>query len=341
MTTIGIMARKKNFMNKEERLGKDLSDNAQGLTFRNMARNNPSVDNVNLVFFDPRDVDLINNMIRKAYIWPKDKMFKDGKGVLWEIHYNVSLPLYIYDRFFGKSQHAFQVRRKIINKVQPTKLLILSGNKLNWYDFCMKNNITAPGTNDISKIMEWNNFPNKKVLKPTNGSMGRNIITIGANSSVSKYLKYCSKDYIVQEYINPIKYDGKATDIRVFMQSDSKEIITTLYASRIAKDKNEIRTNLCCGGSFINSEETYSKSIIDKVLSTAKEIFYKVSREIFATDRLIYELSVDFIVKNNTKRIYCIEINSKPNKGIIYRNIWNDKSIEIQTNIVKYMENIL
>ncbi|WP_084780318.1 YheC/YheD family endospore coat-associated protein [Bacillus massilinigeriensis] len=181
-------------------------------------------------------------------------------------------------------------------------------------------------------------------LKPTHGSLGRNIIHLCMRenriyadhsieksemnpqqfSDVSQAFKWLepyiqNRTYLMQKTVPLLKYRDRPVDFRVLVNKNfqQKWIMTSIVA-RISAP-NQLVSNIARGGQIVNAEQTLSELFNPEtsvqILSLMKELAIEVATFISNERKNAFccELGIDMGVDEQS-RLWIIEVNSKPSK---------------------------
>jgi hypothetical protein len=127
------------------------------------------------------------------------------------------------------------------------------------------------------------------------------------------------RQFVVQQGIRLIKYNGHVMDIRLLMIKDEQGNWEAIQChSRIAKDNYTI-TNYSLGGDWIEYEKVYpnldrtycSKNIPDKseLVNATKKVLYYIEKELGSFGEIGMDMAIDIY-----GNIWFIEANSRPEK---------------------------
>lgn len=263
-------------------------------------------------------------------------------------HVTIPIPKVNYNFYIGYSNEKYLDFEKwaLIEKYQilPVKeIRKLAGDKLLTAQTLEAfNKEIIPKTeiyeNNVDQLAKFFQNKNSVFIKPRFGSMGDGIIVIKKestnyladyysdakkNSSTYKTLEGCisfiekyaeDEDYILQEGINSIKYEGSIFDIRViiFNVNQTWQFLSELRLGAKSSDLSNIAQG---GKSYVTEEildKLFSKErarfLFDKIKVTTIKIVDRLNTEYKGT---INELSLDIVIDKNDN-IFIVEINVKP-----------------------------
>jgi hypothetical protein len=149
------------------------------------------------------------------------------------------------------------------------------------------------------------------------------------------------EDFVIQQGIRLLKYEGCKFDLRILLQKNEKGIWQSSYIQcRIAK-KNINITNTSAGGMSLIYEKAYpilcNSNYIDSVPDSTKltEAAFKIAGYIEREFGLFGELGMDIAI-DTSGNIWLLEANAKSDKDIdetycdLYGNKFVDSIIEIK-----------
>lgn len=191
--------------------------------------------------------------------------------------------------------------------------------------------------NDVLMMLKEYNFI---FIKSSFGSRGRDVLSIEQEAKqyrlifyenrlkevlfeeiyeVRKYIEdfIKEKQYIIQQGIRLLKYQGHNMDMRVLVEKDGSGKWKSIYnQSRIARENSTI-TNCSVGGDIANYEEIYPelKNLLckgnipnnDEIENVTLKIATFIEKEYGSFGELGMDMAVD-----NYGKIWFIEANSKP-----------------------------
>ncbi len=272
-----------------------------------------------------------------------------------------SFPEVIYNRYYGVKDELIQRLERVIgtNKCFNHKTRL---NKQHIYELLSTTELIQylPETLPFNEKNFVSFFQKHRMiyLKPMNGSRGKGVYRIEIDDSGkirisqhhfapfiitndmsifhNKIIKLIgSKQYIAQQGISLMQYNGKTFDIRVLVQKNSSGLwqITNLY-SRVAYD-GCFNTSVC--EKIYSSEEILKtffplEKTVD-IIKSLSDISLKSAEYIEANGNYhMGEISVDFGIDNNGK-LWIIEINGYPQKSI-YKDLKNAQ--DVYKNPIQY-----
>ncbi|WP_456276053.1 YheC/YheD family endospore coat-associated protein [Bacillus sp. AK128] len=202
------------------------------------------------------------------------------------------------------------------------------------FNWLSKNDRLLPHLPVTKKLMDLESFEKmvnqfrKVYVKPSKGKKGKGIVVIekdhhhlwsvhSIKESVTELPKQelieswilpkLKNDYIVQEAIEPLSWNGARFDYRVLVhRKDDKQFIISGIGVR-QSEQQQITTHLPAGGKIIPfqelpfpEDESVIKKLVDEIGPTLKQY-----------QGYIGEFSID-IGKSRNGNLYIFEVNSKP-----------------------------
>jgi hypothetical protein len=297
--------------------------------------------------FYPEDVDMAHHKISGFFM----AAGPEGSQV-WKKHY-FPLPDVVYDRILFRSLERKKLTREataflLRNKVSYFNPKFLS--KWETYQILSTNpklHKYLPHTKKYDRpesLIKFLKAYNTVYLKPSNGSLGKDIIRISnipegyrfqyrklkvsitgvwptsqeLCTELPKLIK--SKSYIIQQGLEFIKYNERTFDIRVLMQKNGQgQWVNTASVARVAA-KQSIFPNIAAGGTAndietvwrdLTSKDWFSSKTYEEIIrvSMAGVAALEQSLGIFGEAGL--DIGIDAL-----GNIWIIEINSKPSRKV-------------------------
>lgn len=164
-------------------------------------------------------------------------------------------------------------------------------------------------------------------LKPSRGKKGKGIIVIEhkannnwdvktVNSSSSNLNKeqvlaqwitpHLGKDYLIQEAIKPLKWNGSRFDYRVLVHRKNRDEFMVSGIGVRQSQHQEVTTHVPAGGKIIPFIELPFQEDQNEIKFIAQEI-----GQTLANHLVIGEFSID-MGKNDEGKLFIFEVNSKP-----------------------------
>lgn len=297
--------------------------------------------------FHPGAVDMVNRKITGFYL----ETAPEGKKI-WKKH-AFPLPDIIYDRILFRSTERKKLTREVTAFFAQNKVPYFNPKFLNkWetYRFLVTNpklHAHLPDTRKCDSpdsLLKFLEIYPTIYLKPTNGSLGKDIIKIirtpqgyhfqyrkkqrpvtgiwqtpqELSSELEKLMK--SKYYIMQQGLDLIKYHGRIFDIRVLMQKNGQgEWINTATVARVAPS-GSIFPNIAAGGEPKNVE-TLWRDLTSTDWSLSPTCAKTIEISLASAETLenclgtFGEVGLDMGIDNNGN-VWIIEINSKPSRKV-------------------------
>jgi glutathione synthase/RimK-type ligase-like ATP-grasp enzyme len=172
-------------------------------------------------------------------------------------------------------------------------------------------------------------------VKPTEGARGLGVMRFEAGAM----------DYIVQEALDPLTYQGRVVDLRILMQRDGRGTwIIPPWIGRVGAVA-EHRANLAVGGEAWPGHLVLELALADRP-DRLREVEQQVGTILDTLPSALAEIAgpcgemgVDLLV-DQTGRVWCLEINPKPGfEGLraIGRLIDRDLRGEALTRMADYI----
>jgi len=261
------------------------------------------------------------------------------------------IPDVVYPREAGYSMPKLQIRRKmqslgckfinppLIGKWEIHKILSHHPT-LNSY---------IPETSLVTSFHQVDRLLKKYdavYLKPTTGSMGRDIIRVlkrtnsnlydyqyqansrprigtsnglmGLRHSLGKFMG--KRSYIVQRRIDLLRVDGNIVDVRILVQKDhTGQWLITGKACRIGR-RGSITTNISSGGSASKVEKVLARNFSDpiqreRILTDINYLALEVAQALEVNPSSMGELGIDIGIDQSGK-LWFIEANLRPARQV-------------------------
>ena len=150
-------------------------------------------------------------------------------------------------------------------------------------------------------------------------------------------LPYNYKDYIIQKTVDSMKFRNRYFDIRIIFQKQNikKPCKIIGIGVRVAPPK-AIAANLSLGGDAFRLSKVIPGQSITKRLHNLGNTLCSVITKYFSVN----EFAADVMIDRN-KRLWLIEINSKPDYGIFKRIGYDRLRKETVKNICLYARSVL
>lgn len=324
---------------------------------------------VGFTFF-PEDVDMNNHKISGFFLTADE-----GSRLVWKKH-NFPLPDVVYDRVMFRSLERKKATKEVTsffirNNVQYFNPKFLS--KWETYQILQTNPKLHSYLPDTKKyetpelLLKFLGKYQTVYLKPTNGSLGKDIVRISCipegfrfqyrkkkkaftgvwptprelSNELPKLVN--SKFYIMQQGLDLIRYNERVFDIRVLMQKDGHGIWgNTATVARIAQS-GSIFPNIAAGGAAKNMESLWRDlTSADWSNSRTYENTIQISLDALNTLEkhfgIFVEAGLDIGI-DALGNIWIIEINSKPSRKVFASDQLHlkEKSITLPIDFAAYL----
>lgn len=297
------------------------------------------------------------------------------------IRQKFSPPQAIYDRgLFAATPLAKDAKhvRKLLTKHHFKFLSDLdfpkfTRDKWKFFQYCSKHkklNVFMPKTILLDKnFLKHKKFFDKNnsfVIKPRYGQKGKGVVLFNKTENGYSYdyriktedgiipkkgflrdikylpdfasrLPYNYKDYIIQKTVDSMKFRNRFFDIRIIFQKQNvkKPCNITGIGVRVAPPK-AIAANLSLGGDAFRLSKVVPGENITKQLHNLGATLCSVVTKYFSAS----EFAADVMIDRN-KRLWLIEINSKPDYGIFKKIGYDKLRRESVENICLYARSVL
>ncbi|TMW71251.1 YheC/YheD family endospore coat-associated protein [Alteribacter natronophilus] len=327
-----------------------------------LAKANENV-NLNLFFFEMKQVDKENEKIRGYYFDHKTGAFKTGVFPYPDLLY----------RRGGPTNDLRKSYRRFLRQCQDKGTIMLNPGSLgNWavYDCFMKEETLKPylvetilykRPKDLFTMLK--KHPTL-YLKGVNGRKGEQVMKVNSRSSKRFTCKrfdhrnnkvYCKKnlkprgllsiindffgdkEFMVQEGINLLEFDGRRVDLRAEMQRNKKEDIVISGISARMSQRNSpitIHSDAYSLNEFFDLLEISEteKKLLEKRIVEFLYAVYECTERKFGT---FAEIGIDFALTKDLQ-IKFIECNSQSAKVSLYKAFGKKKLHEAMENILSY-----
>ncbi|MDT3700706.1 MAG: YheC/YheD family protein [Thermincola sp.] len=301
---------------------------------------------VGFTFF-PEDVDMNNHKISGFFL-----AADEGGRLVWKKH-DFPLPDAVYDRVMFRSMERKKNTKEVTSYFIRNNILYFNPkfmSKWETYQILRANPKLHSYLPDTKKyespdlLLKFMGKYQTVYLKPTNGSLGKDIVRISRIPEGFRFQyrkkkeaftgvwptprELCnelpklvnSKFYIMQQGLDLIRYNGRVFDIRVLMQKDGQgKWGNTATVARIAAS-GSIFPNIAAGGVAKNMEGLWRDlTSADWLTSQTYENTIQVSLDALNTleNRFgtFVEAGLDIGI-DALGNIWIIEINSKPSRKV-------------------------
>ena len=291
-------------------------------------------------------------------------------GELW-LKESFDFPIIIYDRVFSKIEKLNDIRLNLEKEgnrfFNGLGFMTIARDKLEFHELLSsreKNDLfNIPNSQEYSfnNLLDFLKEYKKVILKPRFGSQGQGIYLIellenrnykvfseGKEFKEDNLLDFLEKNlnrkYLIQEYIDLVKYNNSIFDIRVLLQKNREGKVDFTGAVLRLSVENEICSNIHQGGEAMElkdvlfsvfSKEFAESFIKEKLLSTSMKLFEILDNRF--TDE-VSEIAMDFVLDKNSN-LYILEINAKPGRRafrVLGDNIHRE-SIQRPIDYMKYL----
>lgn len=231
-------------------------------------------DNYNIIGIDRQDLCIGNFICDKYYQIEESHNEKE----YWNKINNIINKHNISDVFVTHPNEAISWSKKINSfkckvHLNNTRFIEITNNKLNTYNFCIKNNIDIP---PIKKISD-----RPIIIKPKEGCGASGIFIL--NNNIQKSPEIDENNYIIQQFINGEEY---TVDI---LSSPKGNIINTVPKKRLhVKNGQSFKSIVKMDHDIINFCEEVSKKLDNRSA-----------------------LNIQVIREFNTNKIYLVEVNPR------------------------------
>jgi hypothetical protein len=313
-----------------------------------------------LYVFSFEDIDFKESLIEGYYYEPNyyDKKGYWKKGVF-------PFPSAIYNRILLSKVKEKKLKEALGNKIFNSSRF----NKLDFYNMstnCEKVRKHLPETrlfSSMDEIDEMLQSYDAIYLKPINGTLAKglikvskegynylfrinenpNAVVIGDKKIAINYfnrIKY-GKQYLIQQGINTLNFEGRHTDFRVIMQKDEKmQWQCTAIVARLGKEEG-ICSNFVSYGYALSFEEVFSRfsEISNEDILVKKNEVINVCTEtcemLDNTGENYGDFGIDVAIDTDYD-VWIIEVNNRHAHNIVIP--LNDEKLfyEIKRNPIKY-----
>ena len=297
--------------------------------------------------FYPEDVDMTNHKISGFFL----ATTPEGKPV-WKRHV-FPLPDTVYDRILFRTLEKKKLTKEVTSFLLQNNVSYFNPKFLNkWktYQVLLTNpnlHRYLPDTKKYDRpelLLKFMETYKTVYLKPTNGSLGKDIIRIShipegyrfqyrkkkvsmtgvwptAQELCTELPKLISsKYYIMQQGLELIKYNRRFFDIRVLMQKNGQgQWVNTASVARVAA-RESIFPNVAAGGMPKNmetlwhdltSEDWFSSQTYADIIQTSMQAVETLESSLGIFGEAGLDIGIDAL-----GNIWIIEINSKPSRKV-------------------------